>query len=673
MRTNAILLFLAAACGCAAAQPVAPDALPAWWVKLPHPKVLYVTGNVDGFAPMFEGDCGGGLGAAAFLVESLSGLAALSVAEERGDAMVWMNLPNNPSYALWLEETVKRTGAGRVEGMSPIDLVRHFHDVGVVKGYILYSADTGRRNPFDAVPKDGTDYNNSVNVATSLAAGLGAVIIDARAEPKLKELGLACLFDARDRDEQWFFDKRRDECTRKLVHIVDPKVPHLRGYCIATRSICIFGTGKLTEDVFRWLEPNAPVIGWNGGDENVMTSQFSRFGHFHTASNWCLNLPAISTVRAGGDVPWDALRVNAMSSVDPLDMDWPANTHFTSFITTDGDNVQWAMGDFLHSPSYWASPARGTFPMGWTFPADQLSQIAPQALAQLARTQTRNDQVVMFGGGYMYPDEYGRDCKDREAVLLGHIDQYAARMAALNVRVLCVLAMDWDGDAARRAYELYAARIPGLTGIFALQYYPYNGGLGRVLWVNNADGAPIPVISARYALWNNMSKVEKNGPPALVADLISRAPRDSAADPEGSIDWVSAHAWSFFRKADTSQDLLAEEMDQEKAARDPGARRGLEPVQWCVDRLAPQVRVVTPEEIAWRMRLCAKPKETLAALARELSRQPDLPGFTKDRLRDYQERLSTADLSSPDAARNAFVELRAIRFALSPMSLAAGK
>jgi hypothetical protein len=197
--------------------------------------------------------------------------------------------------------------------------------------------------------------------------------------------------------------------------------------------------------------------------------------------------------------------------------------------------------------------------------------------------------------------------------------------------------------------------------------------LGRVLWVNNADGAPIPVISARYALWNNMSKVEKNGPPALVADLISKAPHDSVADPEGSIDWVSAHAWSFFKKADTSKDLLAEEVDQDKAARDPEARRGLEPVQWCVERLAPQVRVVTPEEIAWRMRLRVKPKETLAALARELSRQPDLPDYAKQRLHDYQERLSATDLTAADAARKAFDELRAIRFALSPMTLAPGK
>jgi hypothetical protein len=247
-------------------------------------------------------------------------------------------------------------------------------------------------------------------------------------------------------------------------------------------------------------------------------------------------------------------------------------------------------------------------------------------------------------------------------------------MAALNVHVLCVLAMDWDGDEARRAYELYAARIPGLVGIFALQYYPYNGGLGRVLWVNNADGAPIPVISARYALWNHLSKVEKNGPPALVADLLNNAPHDAEADPEGSLDWVSAHAWSFFKKADTSKDILAEEIDQDKAASDPAARRGLEPVQWCVERLAPQVRVVTPEEIAWRLRLRVKPKETLAALARELSRQqPALPDYAKDRLRNFEEEMGTADLSAPEAARGAFEKLRAIRFALSPMTLAPGK
>ncbi len=641
------------------AASAALESLPTWWETFPHPRTVFVTGNVNGFPPLFEEDRGGHWGAAAFMMESLSGLAALSVKEGRGDAMIWIDLPDNQSYAQWRDETLRLNGAVRVDEEAPLNLLRLFHDKGVVKGYILYSPDASKRHPFDAPPKDRRQYDASVNVATSLAAELGAVIIDARAEAALQALGLSCLFDARGKDERWAFETHGANCSRALVHIIDPKVPHLRGYCAATRSLCIFGADRLADEVFQWLEPNAPIIGWNGGDEQVMTSQFSRFGHFHTASNWCLNLPATSTVRAGVDIAWESLRVNARTSVDPYSLSRQDDVHYTAFITTDGDNVQWAMGDFIHNPSYWASPARGAFPVGWTFPADQLSQIAPPVLAELARTQTDNDQMVMFGGGYLYPDEYGRDLPDGDAALAAHVEQYADRMAALNVRALCTLAMDWDSEAAQRAYALYAKRIPGLVGIFALQYYPYNGGMGDVLWVENSAGAPIPVISARYSLWNNLSKVENNGPPALVADRLNRASRECFNSPAAAIDWVSAHVWSWFQEADASNNLLAEEMPQEQAGANSRARRGLEPVQWCVNRLEPYVQVVSPEEIAWRMRLEAKPRETFAFLARELVRMPGTPSSFQAEIGAFIKRMEREELSSIEQRHEAYAALQA--------------
>ena len=46
--------------------------------------------------------------------------------------------------------------------------------------------------------------------------------------------------------------------------------------------------------------------------------------------------------------------------------------------------------------------------------------------------------------------------------------------------------------------------------------YPYNAGKGETLWADNAAGAPLPIVSARYGLWARLSQVENNGPPTDV-------------------------------------------------------------------------------------------------------------------------------------------------------------
>ena len=647
------------------------EPLPEWWVKMPKPGELISVGELHGMPPLHEGDPGGERGPAAFLVQSVSGLLALKARETGEGPLMWVGLEGNPSYRAWRAHlsgagiAMPQPGAASADPRGDLGrLVQKLHGEGLIKGYILYRADPSKRQAFDAAPAPGAaGYNNSVNVATSLAGPMGAVIIEEKAEPFLRDLGLPLLLDARDRDERWCFENHRDKFSRKLVHVIDPKVPHLRDYAIATGSLVVFGVSPFTDEVYRWMEPDTPVMGWNGGDEHVMTSQLTRFAHFHTASNWCMNLPATGSLRAGTDLSWERLRLNRRSGVEPLELDWPVDTHFTSFVTTDGDNVQWAMGDYIHNGSYWRAPGRGRFPMGWSFPAEQLAQIAPMALAELAATQSPNDQMISFGGGYYYPDEYGQDAEgDRFAHLERKVDQFAPYFEKLGIRMLIVLTMDWKGDAARRAYEIYAKRIPGLAGVMVLQYYPYNAGQGGVIWVENAKGDPLPVVSARYALWNNMSKTENNGPPALLARLINESKHAGHPVSEAHIDWVTAHTWSFFKKADTAKDILAEEVEQEKAARDPEARRGFEPVGWCVDRLAPHVRVVTPEETVWRLRLHMRPKETLRALARDLAERGDTPPTMKEGLDKYLDHLAGADLSTPERARAAFEQLKAVRY-----------
>lgn len=337
--------------------------MPEYWPKFPHPKTLYVTHDMNAFPSTGGNDPGGAFGSLTFTLQSLAGLAAAGVKDGTCDAMIWLNEPANTSYKQWRDDVLRVTGARRTDAPDGLELIRQFAGQGLVKGYILYRADPSERNRYDA-PPEGKDYNNSANVATSLAASLHAIIVEEQAEPYFKSLNLPKLLDVCDKDEAWLFANHRDKLSRKLVHVIDPKAPHMRDYAIATGSMCIYGISPTTDEVLKWVEPNAPAMGWVAGDEYKGTSQLSRFGHFTTASNWIFNLCAISTIAAETDAPWTALRVNVRQAFDPLEMDWPQGVHFTAFVMSDGNNFMWFLGDFLKSPSYWEAPSRGKFPMG---------------------------------------------------------------------------------------------------------------------------------------------------------------------------------------------------------------------------------------------------------------------------------------------------------------------
>jgi hypothetical protein len=73
-------------------------------------------------------------------------------------------------------------------------------------------------------------------------------------------------------------------------------------------------------------------------------------------------------------------------------------------------------------------------------------------------------------------------------------------------------------------------------------------------------------------------------------------------------DWVIAHVWSYFKNA-PGPDENAENMPQENAAAN-GGTRGYLPVTWCAERLPASIRIVSPDELAWRIRMQHNPSQT---------------------------------------------------------------
>lgn len=650
----AVLTF----CIRAFAAPPAPE----FWTKFPHPKRVYVTMDISKLPGLVVGkDVGGHYGSLGYTLQSLSGLAALAAKEGKSDSMVWLNHASNESINMWLATVLKVTNARRIDMPNSLALVREFVKKGVVKGYIVYRADSSKRQMYAKDPEKAPGYDESVNVATSMSPVLRGIIVEESVEPVYRKMGLKRLLDARGKTQEWVFDNYRDRLSRSIVHFADPKMPFCRDYAIATRAISIFGLGSSADRVLQWIEPNSPVLGWNCGDDEFrITEQTSRWAKFQTASNWCINLAVTSVVRAGKDIPWSSLQVNARSHVDPLKLDWRRDVHYTSFIMTDGDNLQWNTGSFFTgSTDFWASPSRTKFPFGWTSCVDATSRVAAPALAYMAKTASKNDNAVLFPGGYFYADRYGNRYTGGTEYLDAHIGQVSDTMHRLGVSVMMTNAPEWESPGSLISYERFAKRIPGLNGILVIQYCPYSAGQGKVRWVTNREGETIPIIPARYGIWEHHSIFKNEGTPAYAASCINNAEHDGPLTSDAYMDWTTVHAWSYFRKADTTGDLWAEDVDQ-SLSNQPGVTRGVTPVEWCVDRLADHVKVVTPEELVWRTRLHLKTCETLDALARRLEADPGQPSQVSTRARDYRRRLTGRPLETDDARRAAFEDLRAI-------------
>lgn len=537
------------------------------------------------------------------LVQSVAGLAAKAVNDGRADEMVWIET-DNPDEEDWCVRLLKRHPELQIRGsLDPWFLVDRYAKQGLIQGYILYRMDrsTGQIN------EHRPEMNCSVNVATSLAGLLEGIIVDESLEPQAKTHGLKMLLDARDKTQAWCFDAYKDRFNRAILCTQDPRKPHVRDVAIAQKAFTAYGSNAVTPAVMKWLAPLSPILGWNGGDEFQTTELSSRWGHIQTATDWCMNLPVLM---AGAE---NTVQRRA-KNFDPRTIDWNDTRSAVSFISTDGDNVQWFEGNFFRSSdrkNFWSNPERGTIPFGWSCCFTQLAQLCPDAIDYAVSTQSPNDGFIEWGGGYYFPDLFGSDRSNRWELLAQHASRTWAMMQKDNSRVIGFNVAKFDAPDARQAYEVFARQTDGLLAILVFQYDRYEAGAGTVFWVKDHAGVEVPVVSARYAIWNHTNGRSRAGTPAKVAREIRQTVEGGTQLPR--YDWVIAHVWSWFKHA-PGLDENAEEMPQENAAGEGGAR-GYAPVAWCAARLPSSIRTVLPEELIWRIRMQHNSQQTRKLMA----------------------------------------------------------
>jgi hypothetical protein len=562
-----------------------------WWPVQATPKVLVRVQNNHLPEPH---------AASEMLAQSLAGLAAKAVNEGRADEMVWVGI-DNIDVEDWLTRRLARQPQVELRGPVALwDLVERYCSDGIVKGFILYRLDHSKGDFNEHRP--GMDC--SVNVATSLAGLLDAVIVDESIETEAKRHGLKMLADARGKTQAWCFETYRKRFNRHLLCTQDPRKPNVRDLAIAQKALTVFGYDEPLAAALKWLKPLSPILGWNGGDELKTTRMSSIEGHFQTATDWAMNLPCLM---AGTGKVMPA----KVKSFDPRTIDWKDQRSAVSFVRSDGDNVDTAEGSFFRGPegkTFWGNPDRGKIPFGWSCCFTHVSQLFPEAIDYAIATQSTNDWFLEWGGGYYFPDLFGIARTNRWELLAKHARRTWALMQGNNTRIIGFNVTKFDSPDARRAYEVIAGQTAGLLAILVWQYDCYEAGAGQQFWVKDRNGVDVPVFSARYSIWNHTNGKPRSGTPAKVAREIRQTVANTPSAELPRYDWVNMHAWSWFKQA-PGTDEAAEDMSQE-IAEAHGGERVYKPAEWCIGRLGADVRTVAPEELIWRIRMKHNPEQT---------------------------------------------------------------
>jgi len=514
--------------------------------------------------------------AEAMLLESLSGLAAKAVNEERFDEMIWIETENK-AYKKIYQSTLSVLNISVVKEMDLWSLVDYLTKRKVVAGYVLYKLD---KNPDRKII---SDY--SCNVATVYAPLLSGVIIDESLVKQAKSHNLKQLKDVRAESLEECFERNKNKLNNCSALSIHPLVTNMRDYAIAHKLMLYTDKKALIEKVLKWVTPMSPILGWGCGDEYDFTSLISEWGHYNTATDWCLNLPLISSV--SGKVALKKANEKTLEEIDFRD-----TSSFHSFVMSDGDNMQWTMGEFADSKRYAGNDGISGTGISWTLCPINLSIISPFTWNELAEKQYPRNSYIEYGGGYQYPDLFAIKRPNRKELLRAFAQRINYHLQKMDIKVFGFICRDVKSKASQEAFQIYAEELKGITGMLAVQYFPYEIG-GDIMWFKNAQGIDIPVSTATYSLWDEVNVKRPNcGTPEYISSLINR---EVAGKQQSVLSWTIAHAWSDFTKSS-------------KITKSPAT--GFNPVKATESLLSEGIKTVSANELLWRIRMKHRPEQT---------------------------------------------------------------
>ena len=447
------------------------------------------------------------------------------------------------------------------------------------------------RDLFDGyVLTDLVGNPESAIAAVAASSVYNSIIVDVRDEAFFIRNGYSKKCDCTAMTTAQAFARFKDKLSRDALVLMPVATGELRYYAIQHGLFLLnynkkYGTtsggtnAALLEEVLEWLKPHSQVIGWEQGvGEHIFVEPVSKHGHLLLAADWSYNMGITS--RHYSDRQSSAL----VRSVNPRTIDYDKKANFLGFFLTDGDNYQWIITDnFVNN--YYSLLSAKDVKMAFEMGSQSLTQLAPTRLNYLFGRQPSDECTIMetFGGGYYYLDSFctsGAAASTREEGLKLVAERAAAHMRQHGIKVLHVMACDFDSPNAQQMLQAFVDANDQLEGITAVQRDPYNGAHGKIYWFKNKKGYDIPCITTRYMLWSGF-----NTPETLAATI--KKENQTAL----SYSTVAVHAWT------TINSLRASDL-----------------VKVCANNLGETFECVSMQELIWRVRMAERPEQTIEYL-----------------------------------------------------------
>ena len=455
------------------------------------------------------------------MIGTLQGLLASTSTEQ-----IYIR-PLAGGYDTWLQDLVDNYGVERVDETDAMSLLDYFKSE--VDGYLLYQVG-----------------DSSINAATSLAGLERAVVVEQSIESQVSALGLGLILDLRGQDEAWVLANYGRTPQSRRGRRAEGSFEHsLRDYAVLSNAFTFYdGNSAFRNQVLDGLNSNSAMYGWGDAllGEDVFIRAGSERGNFTIPADHAHNLSALSGFPS---IQQDQPAEPALTA-DP-------DTHYVAFLFTDGDNLQWTLGNLQSDPKWFSSPVSRQFRHGLgasAFGGPQRTHGHEVVLRQRASGVGRDGFVAgPSGGGYLYPSLFPG------AELNEHVDELAQWMALADLSVVEIL--DFDSQLETELWDIYTAQEQ-IEGLLYLEYGDHAEPQGRVVWSNGK-----PVVAPRVKLWNGLPDSD----PATILSRINQAPRDPTNWEGYSL--VIVGVWE----------------------------HSLEEIQSIIDGFSPDTRVVTPNAL----------------------------------------------------------------------------
>lgn len=530
------------------------------------------------------------------LCQSLAGLANRAVEQGKSEVGVWLHDHSGKQSYKVSKQALENMGI-REQGMqSGLELARN--NYGPDNGVALQLKDL-----FDGYVLTDVENNPESNIAASIASHVyNSIIVDVRDKEYYEQAGYEMTYDATTKTTQDAWNEFKDKCNNKALVVMPVQTGELREFAIKN-NLFVINLNKefnnpaagqnlaLFEEVLSWLAPNSPVYGWEQGvGEDQFVDKISESGNIMIPADWSYNTSLTSIL-------YKERQAGLAKVLNPQFIDFEEEgKKYVSYYLSDGDNIQWMMNGFDGS-DYYTHPEANEMKMGFGLPVDNLSMMAPSMMQSLFEGQGSKTSVVQtFGGGYTYADNFG-ETADRVKNLRDISEATASHMRQHRVKVLALIAKDVRSAQSKEAFQAYVDANDQLEGIIAVQYSPYAGGEGDIIWVTNSKGYDIPVVTVKYSLWNfGDHNNEREGTPTYIANKLN------SETSENPFSLVSVHAWSKFTDIGESRDELSENSGSSVVG--PGAAK------LNANKLDENFKVVNVEELLWRIRMHYRPEQT---------------------------------------------------------------